>query len=160
MHQETEQTSALNRTKLCSFHAKGQCKHGNQCCFAHGEAELQEQPNLLKTRLCKDMQDGWCVRGTRCKFAHSIAELRPEPPMLLASSQQLPVGASSSSSTVPLQQHYNTQSTSSGESDRHFNPQQLPLERNSFVHFGPSASVVACWIRKSSSCPALLRMPS
>uniref|UniRef100_A0A0G4H8B9 C3H1-type domain-containing protein n=1 Tax=Chromera velia CCMP2878 TaxID=1169474 RepID=A0A0G4H8B9_9ALVE len=50
---------------------------GSQCRFAHGGAELKENPNLKNTRLCFSLgkREG-CRRGATCPYAHSLEDLR------------------------------------------------------------------------------------
>jgi len=65
----------LRKTKMCSFHAKGHCRYGVNCAFAHFPHELHIAPDLRKTSLCKAFEAGKC--STRdCKFAHGEKELR------------------------------------------------------------------------------------
>ena len=42
------------KTQLCKFFAVGACTRGSNCAFAHGAAQLREQPDFSKTRLCAD----------------------------------------------------------------------------------------------------------
>mmetsp|Transcript_17640 Transcript_17640/g.33172 ORF Transcript_17640/g.33172 Transcript_17640/m.33172 type:complete len:254 (+) Transcript_17640:74-835(+) len=66
------------KTRLCKFFAVGACTRGSACAFAHGSAQLRDQPDFSKTRLCADFIElGKCSAGQRCKFAHSRTELRP-----------------------------------------------------------------------------------
>jgi len=81
-----EQPDPRHKTVLCKhFEQDGECKFGNKCSFAHGEAELQRkaQPKpaardpLYKTVLCKHFeQDGECKFGNKCSFAHGETELQ------------------------------------------------------------------------------------
>lgn len=67
----------LSRTKLCHhMMSTGQCSRGENCGFAHSEAELRRPPNLEKTRMCQRYKSGHCPDGEDCKFAHSTDELR------------------------------------------------------------------------------------
>jgi len=86
-------SQACQKTKLCAFYLQGTCgRGGDECAFAHGEEQIQVQPNLHCTKLCPLMQStGECNRGSRCKFAHSPEELRilsPELRSILPSSWQ------------------------------------------------------------------------
>mmetsp|Transcript_36039 Transcript_36039/g.103599 ORF Transcript_36039/g.103599 Transcript_36039/m.103599 type:complete len:296 (+) Transcript_36039:58-945(+) len=67
--------SQLRKTKMCVFHLKGICERGNDCTFAHSDAELQSSPDLYKTRLCPGYHQGGCDNKD-CPFAHGEEELR------------------------------------------------------------------------------------
>mmetsp|Transcript_118146 Transcript_118146/g.328487 ORF Transcript_118146/g.328487 Transcript_118146/m.328487 type:complete len:145 (+) Transcript_118146:64-498(+) len=70
----------FENTTLCKFFAKGRCKRGEACTFAHGECELRPKPDLSKTKMCRDMaRGGVCMRGGACSYAQSLQELRPSP---------------------------------------------------------------------------------
>lgn len=71
--------ATLSKTKMCTFRARGECRRGQSCSFAHAESELVAQPNLHKTRFCTDYLSGSCRRADKCKFAHSPEEIRPVP---------------------------------------------------------------------------------
>mmetsp|Transcript_42984 Transcript_42984/g.68094 ORF Transcript_42984/g.68094 Transcript_42984/m.68094 type:complete len:182 (+) Transcript_42984:101-646(+) len=66
----------FQRTQLCAFWARGNCKRGAACAFAHGEEQLRESPNLSKTKICKSFQRGECMSGDGCTFAHRREDLR------------------------------------------------------------------------------------
>lgn len=67
----------LGRTKLCKFYARGRCKRGLACTFAHSNEELETLPDFTKTQLCIDFfRGGQCQRGITCRFAHSTQEIR------------------------------------------------------------------------------------
>ncbi|CAE7285527.1 CTH1 [Symbiodinium microadriaticum] len=75
---EARRLQVHKKTQLCKFFAVGACTRGSSCAFAHGSAQLREQPDFSKTRLCADfMELGRCERGRSCKFAHGRQELRP-----------------------------------------------------------------------------------
>uniref|UniRef100_A0A1I8B610 C3H1-type domain-containing protein n=1 Tax=Meloidogyne hapla TaxID=6305 RepID=A0A1I8B610_MELHA len=62
------------RTEMCrAFQRGGHCFYGDNCRFAHCEAELrirQLHPNY-KTTLCRNYaQNGFCIYGARCQFIH------------------------------------------------------------------------------------------
>merc|ERR1719487_2445480 len=68
---------ALKRTKMCKFYAKGVCKRGASCNFAHEQVALQPQPNLYRTRLCVAFaESGHCKNGDSCRYAHGAEQLR------------------------------------------------------------------------------------
>lgn len=67
--------SAFAKTKLCSFHLRGMCSHGERCTFAHDITQLRVQPDLAKTRMCPLFRKGQCVSNS-CTYAHSRDELR------------------------------------------------------------------------------------
>ncbi|CDJ42304.1 Zinc finger CCCH domain-containing protein, related [Eimeria tenella] len=65
------------RTQMCPHAARGQCKLGSSCRFAHKREELRPPPRLDKTRICAFIKAGLrCARGPACSFAHSRDELR------------------------------------------------------------------------------------
>eukprot|EP00746_Dinoflagellata_sp_MGD_P078775 gnl/MRDRNA2_/MRDRNA2_31474_c0_seq1.p1 gnl/MRDRNA2_/MRDRNA2_31474_c0~~gnl/MRDRNA2_/MRDRNA2_31474_c0_seq1.p1 ORF type:complete len:475 (-),score=89.44 gnl/MRDRNA2_/MRDRNA2_31474_c0_seq1:174-1598(-) len=66
----------LQKTKLCRYHMKGLCKHGNDCRFAHGSSQLVQPPNLHKTRMCPDFLAGKQCTNPNCTFAHDESELK------------------------------------------------------------------------------------
>jgi len=72
----------LDKTRMCKFYAKGRCKRGQACHFAHSEGELQAKPDLYKTQLCLDFaRGGTCQLGPACSYAHGPQELRaPQVP--------------------------------------------------------------------------------
>eukprot|EP00746_Dinoflagellata_sp_MGD_P164075 gnl/MRDRNA2_/MRDRNA2_92505_c0_seq1.p1 gnl/MRDRNA2_/MRDRNA2_92505_c0~~gnl/MRDRNA2_/MRDRNA2_92505_c0_seq1.p1 ORF type:complete len:386 (+),score=68.86 gnl/MRDRNA2_/MRDRNA2_92505_c0_seq1:94-1158(+) len=65
----------LQKTKLCLFHLRSQCRDGANCRFAHGTEELQQQPDLSRTSMCPDMLEGKCT-NPYCKYAHTSDEIR------------------------------------------------------------------------------------
>jgi len=72
-----ENTHIFDKTRLCKFYAKGKCKRGQACTFAHGEVEVQAQPDFFRTQLCVDfVRSGACKAGSRCSYAHDPQELR------------------------------------------------------------------------------------
>ena len=70
--------TCLPNVKL-RFVESGRCRRGQACNFAHSEADLRPQPNLISTRLCAQFSAGGCRYGRRCRFAHGEVELRPIP---------------------------------------------------------------------------------
>eukprot|EP00931_Biecheleriopsis_adriatica_P108813 TRINITY_DN8309_c0_g1_i1.p1 TRINITY_DN8309_c0_g1~~TRINITY_DN8309_c0_g1_i1.p1 ORF type:complete len:382 (-),score=81.32 TRINITY_DN8309_c0_g1_i1:105-1250(-) len=64
------------KTKLCAFWQAGLCQRADQCKYAHGEAELLEEPDLSKTSFCRKMLSGEQCHDPSCTFAHSRTELR------------------------------------------------------------------------------------
>ena len=75
---EAQRRQVHKKTQLCKFFAVGACQRGSSCAFAHGTAQLRQQPDFSKTRLCADfMELGRCAQGRDCKFAHGRRELRP-----------------------------------------------------------------------------------
>jgi len=72
-----ENTHIFDKTRLCKFYAKGKCKRGQACTFAHGDQEMQPQPNFFRTQLCADfVRSGGCKSGLSCSYAHGPQELR------------------------------------------------------------------------------------
>jgi len=72
-----ENTHIFDKTRLCKFYAKGKCKRGQACTFAHGESQVQPQPDFFRTQLCADfVRSGVCKSGSGCGYAHSPHELR------------------------------------------------------------------------------------
>jgi len=72
-----EHTHIFDKTRLCKFYVKGKCKRGQACTFAHGDVEVQPQPDFFRTQLCAGfVRSGMCELGSGCKYAHSAQELR------------------------------------------------------------------------------------
>eukprot|EP00929_Paragymnodinium_shiwhaense_P078973 TRINITY_DN4099_c0_g1_i1.p1 TRINITY_DN4099_c0_g1~~TRINITY_DN4099_c0_g1_i1.p1 ORF type:complete len:383 (-),score=100.30 TRINITY_DN4099_c0_g1_i1:243-1274(-) len=69
--------SQLSKTRLCTYFARGMCRNGETCTFAHGSTELSIKPDLRKTSLCKDWERGTCRKlAFQCNFAHGYREIR------------------------------------------------------------------------------------
>lgn len=74
--QKADETLFL-KTRMCTFFAKGKCRKGAACSFAHESQELKPAPNLLKTRPCfAFLRHGHCRDEGSCQYAHSSDELR------------------------------------------------------------------------------------
>eukprot|EP00931_Biecheleriopsis_adriatica_P083951 TRINITY_DN57644_c0_g1_i1.p1 TRINITY_DN57644_c0_g1~~TRINITY_DN57644_c0_g1_i1.p1 ORF type:complete len:261 (-),score=45.86 TRINITY_DN57644_c0_g1_i1:64-765(-) len=76
---------AFRFTTRCRFFALGKCDRGEDCCFAHDDAQLREKPDLFKTRMCRSYaRSGRCSNGDECRYAHSREEMRlvPKAPKL------------------------------------------------------------------------------
>jgi len=90
------------KTQLCIHFAKGFCKNGEFCTWAHGEEEIgtpqpskemmemvikncktldakptrpQQQQQMQKTKLCTFFASSSCSRGELCTYAHGEEEL-------------------------------------------------------------------------------------
>lgn len=71
-------SGALEKTTMCKFHAKGRCRLGRACTFAHSAEEVRKRPNLFKTQFCHNiLRSGVCAFGDGCKYAHHYYEMRP-----------------------------------------------------------------------------------
>jgi len=71
------ETQLFSKTRPCSFYAKGRCKRGQACSFAHGDEDLRPQPDFFRTQLCVEFfRDGSCSFGMSCRYAHSPQEIR------------------------------------------------------------------------------------
>jgi len=69
--------SQFKKTLLCRFFESGQCRHSEDCSFAHGQTDLSIRPDLTKTSLCRAWLSGNCVVPTdQCQFAHGEHDLR------------------------------------------------------------------------------------
>lgn len=69
-----------SKTELCKFYARGRCRNGPTCAFAHGAGELRSRPDLFKTIMCPAVrQRQECPRGSVCTYAHHAGELRQGP---------------------------------------------------------------------------------
>lgn len=67
----------FRKTKMCRFFAKGECRYGEACPYAHNESEIEHAPDLTKTALCIQFDKGSCLkRSEDCPFAHGREELR------------------------------------------------------------------------------------
>jgi len=66
----------FRKTELCRYYPK--CTKGQDCLYAHSEAELRVRPNFTKTRMCAGFRDGRCkLPASQCAFAHGREDLRP-----------------------------------------------------------------------------------
>lgn len=76
-HTRVELSTApdLQRTRLCTSFANGQCDNPN-CTFAHGEVELRSTDMFYKKAMCIWHERGRCRNGEFCRFAHGSTELR------------------------------------------------------------------------------------
>eukprot|EP00923_Selenidium_pygospionis_P040101 GHVN01069439.1.p2 GENE.GHVN01069439.1~~GHVN01069439.1.p2 ORF type:complete len:813 (-),score=110.02 GHVN01069439.1:3985-6423(-) len=63
------------KTKCCIPFARGRCRRGEKCCFAHGDKELRNRVNLVHTKLCERWMRDTCDNPD-CGFAHGEQELR------------------------------------------------------------------------------------
>jgi len=71
------ETHLLDKTRRCKFHARGRCRRGADCTFAHTSGELMPQPDFYKTQLCGSfIRFGECSLGADCSYAHARQELR------------------------------------------------------------------------------------
>eukprot|EP00928_Gymnodinium_smaydae_P027217 TRINITY_DN2110_c0_g1_i1.p1 TRINITY_DN2110_c0_g1~~TRINITY_DN2110_c0_g1_i1.p1 ORF type:complete len:260 (+),score=13.76 TRINITY_DN2110_c0_g1_i1:87-782(+) len=68
----------LQKTKMCTFHAKGKCAFGSKCTFAHDPIEVQAAPNLSKTKMCSKWKRSACWKEN-CMYAHGVSDLRNTP---------------------------------------------------------------------------------
>eukprot|EP00928_Gymnodinium_smaydae_P083673 TRINITY_DN66901_c0_g1_i1.p1 TRINITY_DN66901_c0_g1~~TRINITY_DN66901_c0_g1_i1.p1 ORF type:complete len:213 (+),score=28.26 TRINITY_DN66901_c0_g1_i1:58-639(+) len=68
----------MQKTKLCTFHAKGKCAFGSECTYAHSPDQVRGMPNLSKTKLCTKWRRNSCY-NKNCKYAHGFEELRNTP---------------------------------------------------------------------------------
>jgi hypothetical protein len=74
------------KTELCRHYEElGDCPHGQQCLYAHGQQELipfRGRHRKFKTQLCKAFHcEGFCSFGPRCSYIHS----KPDPETILKS---------------------------------------------------------------------------
>ena len=62
------------KTEICRYwEIYGDCKFGDNCAFAHGDAELKKRKMTFnyKTKPCKQFFElGYCSYGSRCQFSH------------------------------------------------------------------------------------------
>ena len=76
-----KQDTAVYKTRLCAtFEEKGECASGDDCCYAHGEAELRRIPKFkskfgLKSLWCSVLIKGGTCDFDDCSFAHSKDDL-------------------------------------------------------------------------------------
>lgn len=66
----------LYKTHLCKFYAKGTCKRGRKCSWAHGEADIRPFPVFFKTRMCYNWIYFRACDREPCTYAHAEEELR------------------------------------------------------------------------------------
>ncbi|KAL4485442.1 hypothetical protein ABPG72_008310 [Tetrahymena utriculariae] len=76
LKQEKKAYIDLKKTKMCANFASGNCMKGDQCSFAHSEAELKQKPDLNKTKLCEEFEKNKVCNNESCCFAHGIDDLR------------------------------------------------------------------------------------
>ena len=74
--ESSQRESLFTKTRMCRFFLTGACSRGDQCAFAHGEAQLVAQPNLSKTKLCRVYAASGECADAQCAFAHGKHELR------------------------------------------------------------------------------------
>lgn len=67
------------KTKLCRFYARGMCTRGTACAFAHGDDELQPEPDLSRTKPCPVLLNTGVCEDPDCTFAHEQGEIRRFP---------------------------------------------------------------------------------
>mmetsp|Transcript_58607 Transcript_58607/g.169630 ORF Transcript_58607/g.169630 Transcript_58607/m.169630 type:complete len:213 (-) Transcript_58607:777-1415(-) len=66
----------FKKTEMCRYYPK--CAKGQDCMYAHSEAELRVRPNFTKTRMCTGYRHGRCkLLASECAFAHGREDLRP-----------------------------------------------------------------------------------
>ena len=67
------------KTEICRYwEMYGECKFGENCAFAHGDAELKQRKLTFnyKTKACKQFFElGYCSYGSRCQFSHKKESL-------------------------------------------------------------------------------------
>merc|ERR1719414_2275006 len=64
------------KTQACRYFAKGVCRAGVACRFAHGTEDLNILPDLSCTKLCPVLaRTGRCAKA-ECSYAHRREELR------------------------------------------------------------------------------------
>mmetsp|Transcript_52005 Transcript_52005/g.96261 ORF Transcript_52005/g.96261 Transcript_52005/m.96261 type:complete len:488 (+) Transcript_52005:182-1645(+) len=67
----------FNKTQLCRFHRRGQCRKGESCQFAHGLTDVRAVPDLTKTAICQQWARNCCpLPASQCRFAHGAADRR------------------------------------------------------------------------------------
>lgn len=72
-----QSVNILFKTKICASTNLGKpCPSGDNCHYAHSEAELRPIPNFTRTTMCKLVVAGETCENENCKFAHSREELR------------------------------------------------------------------------------------
>lgn len=74
-HQKKGYLNKKKKTELCKNYSLGLvCPYGDQCSFAHGQAELKTRLLVsphYKTKKCRNFHiDGYCHFGSRCQFLH------------------------------------------------------------------------------------------
>jgi len=65
------------KTQLCRFYAKGWCRSGPACAFAHTSEEVRACPDLTKTSICHRWARHQCPRSAKdCRYAHGTWDLQ------------------------------------------------------------------------------------
>jgi len=65
------------KTRLCTFHLRGECRRHSRCNFAHGPEELSPFMDFTFTKMCPTLFDGGICNNVGCRYAHCVEELRP-----------------------------------------------------------------------------------
>ncbi len=93
---------------MCQKLSEGECPYGENCVYAHSEAEIRTVTTntpAYKTSLCKSfMNTGQCNFGAKCNFAHGQHELRPH--QALPGQHQHPHHQLQQQQQQQQQQHY------------------------------------------------------
>eukprot|EP00930_Biecheleria_cincta_P016400 TRINITY_DN13354_c0_g1_i1.p1 TRINITY_DN13354_c0_g1~~TRINITY_DN13354_c0_g1_i1.p1 ORF type:complete len:442 (+),score=52.68 TRINITY_DN13354_c0_g1_i1:66-1328(+) len=72
-------SSRCKKTKMCKFFLANMCARGDNCTFAHYDAELRAIPDLRCTQLCPKLVVGSTCTAADCQFAHCTKELKKFP---------------------------------------------------------------------------------
>ena len=74
-HAMVKSKGVFAKTRLCVYHQRGRCVHGEECEYAHETTEVRDTPDLRKTTMCEQYMKSKCSR-VDCRFAHGLEELR------------------------------------------------------------------------------------
>mmetsp|Transcript_66180 Transcript_66180/g.104134 ORF Transcript_66180/g.104134 Transcript_66180/m.104134 type:complete len:227 (-) Transcript_66180:283-963(-) len=75
---DDKKPNLFKKTKLCSFFQTNTCRYGEQCDYAHGQAEIESALDLRKTAICVAWVSGKCpLTKAACRFSHGKKDLRP-----------------------------------------------------------------------------------
>ena len=76
-HAMVKSRGVFTKTRLCVYHQKGNCVHGQDCEYAHDVREIKNTPDLRKTTLCEMYENAKCAKSSeQCRFAHGKSDLR------------------------------------------------------------------------------------
>jgi len=109
------------KTRMCPFHARGTCRRGQACNYAHSEVELLPQLDQQKKKLCIDyFRNGTCPLGSFCKYAHSAQEIPATTPPRRAQNGS----SASTTSAMPAPEAWMGASSRPAQPRRHRRTQQ------------------------------------
>eukprot|EP00930_Biecheleria_cincta_P070419 TRINITY_DN58052_c0_g1_i1.p1 TRINITY_DN58052_c0_g1~~TRINITY_DN58052_c0_g1_i1.p1 ORF type:complete len:338 (-),score=70.57 TRINITY_DN58052_c0_g1_i1:150-1163(-) len=77
---ELVSTGLFHKISLCKWHEKGRCRHGSECRFAHGAAELRDQKAAAGPAAAKPARDAkktWMASEPQPMKVPQASEVQP-----------------------------------------------------------------------------------